>query len=70
MLFMGRVCVSANSQMDDGPSHLKWRSALTVLTAVWPIFSTVDQIVYACFCPHCGFCTVLAHFPFPKDRDA
>lgn len=38
MLFMGSVCVSANSQMDAGPSHLKWSSALTVVTAVWAIF--------------------------------
>lgn len=43
MLFMGRVVVSDNSQMDAGPSHLKWSSALT---AVWPIFSAGDQIVY------------------------
>lgn len=42
MLFMGCVCASANSQMDVGPSYLKWSSALT---AVWPIFRA-DQIVY------------------------
>lgn len=43
---MGRVVVSDNSQMDAGPSHLKWSSALTAVTAVWPIFSAGDQIVY------------------------
>lgn len=43
---MGRVCVCANSQMDAGPGNLKRSSALTVVTAVWPIFSAGDQIVY------------------------
>lgn len=38
MLFMGCVCVSANSQMDAGPGQLKRSSALTVVTAVWAIF--------------------------------
>lgn len=32
--------------MDAGPSHLKWSSALTVVTAVWAIFSAGDQIIY------------------------
>lgn len=61
---MGRVCVSTNSQMDAGRGHLKWSSALTVVIAVWPIFS--DQIVYVHtvdFAP--GLFTSL----FPKHRD-
>lgn len=43
---MGRVVVSDNSQMDAGPGHLKWSSALTAVTAVWPIFGAGDQIAY------------------------